>query len=119
MTLYIALAAGLLWAATMGASFYYGTTVGEDSVIAQQARENSAITKTQELARMGAAEAIAANKPRNVTIRQETEREIRTNTIYAECKHSAEQLQRLNSAIAGGGTKPAGGGQLPTPVTAE
>ena len=47
-------------------------------------------------------------------IRQETEREIQTRTVYADCRHSPEQLQRLNAALAEPGSASApGGGQLP------
>lgn len=92
---------------------WYGIGLGEDRLIAEQAKEAKVIADTRELAMQGAAAAIAANKPINTTILQEVQREIRTNTVYRDCVHSAEQLRRINAAITGKRAEPAGSGVLP------
>lgn len=103
-----------LWAASVGGAFFYGEGVGQDREIAKQASVNSAIQAAREAMQQTAAEAIAKIKPQNVTIRQETQREIRTNTVYADCKLPAGGLRLANEALTGKrSTQPAGGGQLP------
>ena len=107
------LAVVVLWGASLGGSFFYGQKVGKDNEIATVAREEAIVQRATEAAQLGAAKAIAANKPRNVTIRQETEHEVSTKTIYADCKHSPEQLQRLNAAITGEAASAASTGVVP------
>lgn len=99
-------------ALAFAAGTWYGTGIGEDREFAKRAREDQLLARAGEAAQQSAAQAIAAIKPRNVTIRQETEREIQTRTVYADCRHSPEQLQRLNEALTGRAIG-AGGGELP------
>lgn len=97
--------AAILAAVLSGAGgVWYGMDLGRDRLLAQQAKESKIVEDTRELARLGAADAIAANKPRNVTIKQEVQREILTNTVYADCRHTADQMRRINEAIVGGRT---------------
>jgi len=88
-----------------------GFKLGADHELAAQAREDKHVTAAVEAANGIAAKAIAGIKVTNTTIRQELEREIRTNTIYAECKHSPGGLSRVNEALAK--PQPAGGRKLP------
>ena len=106
----------VMWGASIGGSFFYGRKAGVDSEVASIAREDAIVKKVTDAAQLGAAKAIAANKPRNITIRQETEHEIRTNTVYADCRHSPEQLQRLNAAITGRAASAPAGGVVPGAV---
>ncbi|QHI99376.1 hypothetical protein GT347_16150 [Xylophilus rhododendri] len=99
-------------ALAFAAGTWYGTGLGEDREYAKRAREDAIVDKAGQAAQLAAAKAIAANKPRNVTIRQETEREIQTRTVYADCRHSPDQMQRLNEALTGR-AEPAGVSQLP------
>ncbi len=92
--------------------FWYGTTVGRDGEIARREAEQTVTRTVRAEAMQGAADAIAANKPRNVTIKQEVQREIETQVVYRDCRHSPDQLRRINAAITGE-TMPAGDGQLP------
>lgn len=57
----------------------------------------------------GSAKAIAAIKVQNVTIRQPLEREIRENTVYADCRNSPDGMRLLNATLIGPGA-----GKLPT-----
>ena len=94
------------------AAFFYGQHVGEQGAEAQAAREERIAKVATEAGQKGAAEAIAKIKPRNVTIRQELEREIQTNTVYRDCRVPAGGVRLANDALAGR-PEPASGGQLP------
>lgn len=113
MNLYALLLIGCTWAASVAGAGWWAYGAGQDAEIATQAREDKVAENAARIAADVSAAAIAKIKPQITTIKQETEREIRTNTIYADCRHSPEQLQRLNAALTGGGSEPAGGGQLP------
>jgi hypothetical protein len=91
---------------------WYGIELGREREAAERDRIATVERSVRDEAMAGAAAAIAANRPRNVTIRQETEREIKTNVVYRDCVHSADQLQRINAALTGAGVA-AGRGELP------
>lgn len=112
MSPYAAGAAALLLVASHAGVWHVAHQAGADEISAKQAKEEDIRRQTLEVAQQGAAAAIAANRPRNVTIRQETEREIQTRTVYADCRHSPDQLQRINEALTGRPIS-AGGGELP------
>lgn len=118
MNPYAILGVVLAWGASAGGAFLYGTHVGANGELATQARTEQAVRETRDAAQQGAAAAIALLKPRNVTIRQETEREIQTNTVYRDCRVPAAGMQLANEAITGQPAQPAGGQQLPGAGTA-
>jgi len=103
----------VIWAGSLGAAVWWGMDVGENKVLADAAREERIGRVATAAAVSAAASAIAAQRPKNVTIRQETEREIQTNVQYRDCVHSPEQLQRINAAITGDATERPGGGVVP------
>jgi len=113
VNLYAALGVLVAWGASAVGAFFYGQGVGADGVIAKQQAVDQAIQQTRDAAQQGAAAAIALLKPRNVTIRQETEREIQTNTVYRDCRLPADGVRLANEAITGRVAEPAGGGSLP------
>lgn len=98
---------------TVAGAFFYGQHTGVTTEKARQADVEQAITKTREAAQQAAAEAIAKIKPQNITIRQELEREIQTNTVYRDCRVPADGVRIINEAITGQ-PQPTGGGQLST-----
>jgi hypothetical protein len=110
------LAVGALLA--MIGAFFGGIHYGAAAEIARQAKTDDVVRVVTEAAQQGAAEAIAANKPRNVTIRQQTEREIRENIVYRDCHATAAGVQLVNEALTGQ-PQPAGGGQLPAASAAK
>jgi len=112
MNPYALLAAGALAVAAVVGAFFYGQEIGAQGEIAKQAGIDNAVRETREAAQQGAADAIAKLKPRNVTIRQELEREIQTNTVYRECRVPASGVRLANEALTGR-PEPAGGGELP------
>jgi hypothetical protein len=100
------------WGASLGGTAWYFEGVGENNVIARQARDDQVRQQTLEAAQAGAAAAIAANKPVNQTIVQKVQREVQTNTIYRDCKLPPAGLRLANEAITGR-AESAGGGVVP------
>ncbi len=115
----IYLVALLVWAGSLTGAFFYGIDTGKDRQIASQEKTRELAVEVKEAAQLGAAEAIAKLKPRNVTIKQEVQREIRTNTVYADCRHTDNGLRKLNEALTGIDADPASGGKLPTAKSAQ
>lgn len=113
MNPWILLALGAAWIGSVGGAYMHGRSTGEDKCNAMEAIRKQAVEETREAAQQGAASEIAKIKPKNVTIKQETEREIRTNTVYADCKLPAAGVRLANEAITGIKPEPAGAGKLP------
>lgn len=87
-----------------------GIKIGIDIERASQAREDEHIAQAVDAANNAAAEAISKIRVTNQTIRQEVERETRTNTVYVTCHHTTAGLSGVNSALTG---EPSSGGKLP------
>jgi uncharacterized protein HemX len=90
-----------------------GFKLGADHQLAAQAREQNHIAEAVDAANAAAAQAIAQIKPKYTTIQNEVQREIRTNTVFADCKLPADSLRLVNQALNGGAEAP-GGGKLPS-----
>lgn len=87
--------------------------LGQDRQKASQAEKQALVAEAVDAAMATTASAIAGIEIKHQTIRQEIQREIRTNTVYADCRHSAGGLRSVNDALAGPGPGPAGSGELP------
>lgn len=94
------------------AAFFYGMDVGNDRAIAKQKSTQDLVDQVYDKAQKGAASAIAEMEIKNVTITQPIRTEVRTNTVYRDCKHSPDGLRSLNTAITGR-PEPVGGLKLP------
>jgi hypothetical protein len=68
--------------------------------------------KGEAAALKAAAEAIAKIEVKSEQLIQPVRVEIRTNTVYRDCKHSDDSLRNLNALI--GGTEPTGSGVVPS-----
>lgn len=79
-----------------------GFKLGADHEVAAQAREDEHVAKAVDAANKTSAEAIAAIRPKYTTIQNEVQREIRTNTVFADCKLPADSLRLVNQALNGG-----------------
>lgn len=77
-----------------------GFKLGADHEVAAQAREQNHIAEAVDAANTASAEAIAKLRPKFTTIQNEVQREIRTNTVYADCRHSQEALKLVNKALS-------------------
>jgi len=99
---------------------YGGFTLGVDHEKANQVDKTEVVAAAVKAATETSAQAIAAIKPKYTTIKSEVQREIRTNTVFADCKLPADSLRLVNQALTGGrGAQPAGDGKLPGTDAAE
>lgn len=112
MNPYAILAIVVLWGGSVGGAFLYGSGVGKDGEIANQAKINQAIIDTREAAQLGAADAIAKIKVTHKTIQGRVETTIRDNPVYRDCLHSDSGLRLINEAITGK-SQPASDSKLP------
>nr|WP_319566324.1 hypothetical protein [uncultured Rhodoferax sp.] len=82
----------------MGAG-WGGFRLGVDHEKAGQIDKQALVSEAVDAANSVAAEAISKLIPKNTTIRQTLEKEIRENTIYSDCKSSPDSVRSFNSAI--------------------
>lgn len=97
----------------MGAG-WGGFRLGVDHEKAGQVEKKELVAEAVDAANRVAAEAIAKLIPRNTTIRQTLEKEIRENTVYRDCKSSDDSVRAFNSALD---PKPQSAGGLKLPIT--
>lgn len=119
MSPWAALAAVLLWVASVAGSFIYGNSVGKDAEAVKQTEIKQAIEDTRETARQGAASEIAKIKVRSTTIQGKIQTVVRDNPVYRDCQLDAAGLQLVNEALTSksGGTGSDRGGSLPRTVS--
>lgn len=109
---WLLLGGGLLWLASLWAAFDFGRDV-EQGTQALAERTAAAATKA---ATDATAEAISKIEVQRVEITQPVVREVRTNTVYAECRHTPDGVRGLNAALTGR-AEPAGRGVMPAAST--
>lgn len=109
----------LAWLASVTGSFLYGQRVESDHIEAVKSREERTTTIATAAAASAVAKGISEMKVQNVKLIQPVERETFTNTIYAECRHSDQQLRDINTAITGRAAQPAGSGVVPAASAAK
>ena len=102
----------LVGVALLAGTFAGGISVGKKWEEGRNAIEQNHIAEAVDAANAAAAQAIAQIKPKYTTIQNEVQREIRTNTVFADCKLPADSLRLVNQALNGGAEAP-GGGKLP------
>lgn len=112
MNPYVLLTAGVLWVATAGGAYWYGTGVGRDGEVAKQAAVDKAMIDTRKIAMEGAADAISKIVVRNTTVQGRVETVVRDNPVYRDCVHPADVMRNINEAITGR-AGPAGDGGVP------
>ncbi len=111
MTAYLILLLG--WGASLFGTAVYFTGVGENNVTAFNAKAEQVVKDTREAAQQGAATAIAANRPKNITNVQEVRREIEEKLVYRECVNTLGVMRGINAALTGEQPDAAGGFKLP------
>lgn len=119
MNPWAALAAVLLWVASVTGSFFYGQHVKGAEDTAKAAEIKQAIEDTREVARQGAASEIAKIKVRNTTIQGKLETVVRDNPVYRDCQLDAAGMRLVNQALTGkpDGTGRDGSGSVPGAVS--
>lgn len=105
--------AWLIAAAILIGAFSSGVSVGKRWEEGRQAVENNHVAEAVDAALSASAEAIAKLKVKNTTITNEVQHEIRTNTIYSDCKLTDRGLQLANQALDPSGAFSVGEGKLP------
>lgn len=98
---------------------YGGFTLGVDHQLASQIDKAETVAAAVEAASQSAAQAIAAIKPKYTTIQSKVQHEVKTNTVYADCKLTPGGLQLANQALAPTGAFAIGSGKLPKVDAAE
>lgn len=81
------------------------TTEGKYALVAQESQ------KARDEALQAAAKEIAKIDVKNVTIRQNLEKEVHEKLVYTECRNSDAGMQLINAALTN--TIPAGDSKLP------
>lgn len=97
--LLLSIIAGLVFS---GGAYLYGRHEGKqaaegEAAIAERVAENAAKASREE-----AAKAIASITVKHQTIRQELEREIRTEPVYRDCAVTSSGLRSINAALSAG-----------------
>lgn len=112
--MYGAMAAGLLWVASVAAAGWWAYGAGKDSELATQAREDRTAVVASAAAASAAAAAINRIEVKHVTVTQALQREVIDRPVYRDCRSGDDAVRLFNSAIEGAASQPgAGGGQLP------
>ena len=96
-----------------------GFKLGADHEIAAKARADTHIAEAVAAATDTSAKAIAALKVKSTTITQEVQREIRTNTVYTDCKLTPGGVLLANQALDPSRSLALGSGKLPKADAAE
>jgi hypothetical protein len=85
--------------ALAGVTGWKGYRLGQDNVIAQQAKQEKLVREVRDAALQGAAEEIAKLRITHTTIRQRAEKEIIREPIYTECAHPEPMRRLLDAAL--------------------
>ena len=101
---WLILAAVIALGASHTFAFVKGGTARENSILAEQRRQDELIQKIQQTT----AQQIAAIEVKHVTVRQQLETEIREKPVYRDCVASDRVLDLVNQAITGAESVSAG-----------
>lgn len=92
-----------VWLVAIGlliGSFFSGVSVGKKWEEGRQAIESNHIAEAVDAANTAAAQAIAQIKPKYTTIQNQLETQIRTETVFKDCKLPEGSFRLLNEALA-------------------
>jgi len=103
----------LLWAASVAGAVWWGYERGQEHELAIQAREDRAAAVATGAAASAAARAIAKIDVKQVTIRQQLEREVREKTVFRDCHSGHDAVRLLNALPAIDPASAPFGGELP------
>ncbi|MCH7495960.1 MAG: hypothetical protein IH825_07730 [Candidatus Marinimicrobia bacterium] len=84
-----------------GLGYCHGVDTTENSIAADIAREEQLAQSLYDKMIFATASEISKIEIVNTTIRQELEREIRTEKVYLECTHPDHVVRLLNAILAG------------------
>ena len=107
-----------IWLASIAGAFWLGQDWKAEKLENQKLREESLFNLGVKAAQKATAEEIGKIEVRNVTIRQETEREIVEKPVYRDCQHTDEFMSVINEAVTGE-RRPFNPAELPETATPE
>ena len=87
-----------------GLGYCHGVDTTENSIAADIAREEQLAQRIFDETIAATASEISKIEIINTTIKQKVEREIRTEKIYLECRHTGDTFRLLNAILAGTGS---------------
>ncbi len=87
-----------------GLGYCHGVSTTENSIAADIAREEQLAQRIFEETIAATASEISKIEIINTTIKQKVEREIRTEKIYLDCKHTGDTFRLLNAILTGEGS---------------
>lgn len=110
----------LVLSASSGFSYMKGVSHTKNSIAADIAREEQFAQSLYDRMILATASEISKIEITNTTIRQELEREIRTEKVYLECRHTDDTVRLLNAILTGeGSSESLSGIELPAANTAD
>lgn len=96
---YVLLAVGAVLVTSHGVVGYKAYQLGQDNIIAQNAKLEEVEQRTRDAALRVTADAISQIEVRNVTIRQKAETVTREVPVYRDCRHDPDGLRLVNQAL--------------------
>lgn len=105
----------IAWALTVLGAIVWAYGAGQDAIIARQALEDRAAVVLQDAAARATASSLADFRTQHEAITNDIRREIAEHAVYRDCRHSAEQLQRINAAITAQPGRRSGDRVVPAP----
>lgn len=112
---WLILAVVLAFGAATGAAYYKGGVDKENSMLAQQKRDDDIETHTFNAAMTGAAAVIAKNRANNTIIKQTLEKTIE-HDYDPNCRSSDDGMRAVNDALANRKSQPADPSGVPRAV---
>ena len=104
MNPYILIGTVILWTASLAVTYTYAHSTGKTKEALKHAEIKLAIEATREMARQGAADAIAKNKIKHTIIQGKVQTIIKDNPVYRDCEHTDDAFRLLNESITGKST---------------
>jgi hypothetical protein len=103
------------WGASVAGAGFWAYGAGQNKCEAEAARDEHVAQVASAAAAASAAEAISKIEIKTTTIRQATERIVRENTVFRDCRSGPDAVRLLNSlpAVAASGAVSADRGELP------
>lgn len=108
----VILSLALAFFLAIGGAYFKGKSDGYKIQEGEQARINRLAEQVYEQAQKATATEIAKIKVTNTTVRQVLEKEIHEKPVYVDCRHSADGLRAINTALSGTSVS-ANTGELP------
>ena len=113
MNPYAILAIVLAFVISVSAAGAGGFKLGMDHEKATEVDKNELVSEAVDAATSAAATAISSLKIKNTTITNEVQHEVRTNTVYVDCKLPPSGVRLLNAALDPSAAFSIGDGKLP------